>query len=436
MSKLRAFRALRYDPKRVELGRVLVPPYDVVSPRERELFYALDPHNAIRLELTRRVEDEGTTDYRYVAETLQAWRDDGALRLDPQPCLYGLRQRFRDPGAAADEASDLSTRDGFFGLVRLEDYDRRIIRPHERTLSGPKADRLKMLRASRANLSPVFFLYEDPELELSDALRAWLDAEPGIRARDQSGVENTLVPLRARSAQRQAIDFLSDRPLVIADGHHRYETALAYRDECRAEAAARGTAPPDAPYEFLLGYFANAYAPGSLLLPIHRVLRERSIPAPSTWRERLSRSGWREEAVSLAGAEAIGAALRDHLEPLTEHIAFAADDGGSTLRVFSRPKRPDDDLSIRVIHDEVLHELLGLDEERLREGAVAFPKQAAEAAEMVRRGEGSCAIYLNPLRPEDVFRVTGAGQVLPQKSTFFFPKLPSGLLFRLHEEGS
>ena len=157
MTELRPFRALRYDPERSELGGVLVPPYDVVAPHERDAFYERDPHNAIRLELTRRVEDEHSTDYTEVAETLAAWRQSGVLRRDEPPAFYALRQEFTRPDGDGKHV----TRDGFFALIRLENYESRIVRPHERTMRGPVEDRLKVLRAAEANLSPVFFLYED-----------------------------------------------------------------------------------------------------------------------------------------------------------------------------------------------------------------------------------------------------------------------------------
>jgi len=402
---------------------VLVPPYDVVGSDEREFFYQRDPHNAIRLELTRRVEDEPETDYRHVAEILRSWRQDGALQLDTTPQFYGLRQRFTAPDGESQ------SRDGFFALVRIEDYERRVVRPHERTLTGPKADRLKMLRATGANLSPVFFLFEDPKLELSRALAGWLDREPGLTAKDPSDIEHTLVPLLSTVAQQQMIDFLRDRPLVIADGHHRYETAMAYRDECRERC---GGDDPDAPSEFILGYLANAYSPGTLLLPIHRVIRAGTFVSPASWKQRLP--AWRETILPLTDVDAIAELLHEHLEPLADRLAFAADAADGALRIFSRPQRPDDDLSIRVIHKEILGELCGLDDDRIRAGALAFHKHATEAGRLVRQGEGRVAIYLNPLRPQDVFRVTGAGEVLPQKSTFFFPKLPSGLLFRTHSD--
>jgi uncharacterized protein (DUF1015 family) len=409
------FRALRYDPKRVELARVLVPPFDVIAPGERERYWTRDPHCAIRLDLTRDVAEEASTDYRDVAERLRAWQAEGVLVRDREPAVYVFQQRFADPSGHE------LRRVGFFAALRLEDYERRVVLPHERTLRGPKDDRLRQLRATRTNLSSVFFLYEDPADELGPLLEAALAAGPEASAKDEAGVEHTLAVARERPLAQAAARFLAARPVVIADGHHRYETALAYRDECRARGAG-----PEAPSERVLGYFANAYGPGTLLLPIHRVIRAGAPPTDDAWRAALP--GWQEQRLPVAGADALPGALARALAPLADRHAFAADDGSGTLRVFSRPA--DDDLGVRVLHREVLGGVFGLSDEAVREGAVAFPKSTLEAARMVRAGEGSVALYLNPLRPEDVFRVTRAGELLPQKSTFFAPKLPTGILFR------
>ncbi|HEY8495283.1 MAG TPA: DUF1015 domain-containing protein [Myxococcota bacterium] len=419
MTDVRPFRALRYDPARVELDRVIAPPYDVVNAEERAFYWQRDPHGAIRLELTEDPEAEAATDYHEVAETIAAWRREGVLRLDEAPALYALRQRFTGP------QGESRVREGFFAALRLEPYERRIVRPHERTLAGPKADRLKLLRATRANLSPIFLLYEDPEQRLTGLLRTCLDAGPAVEARDPAGILHRLVPLRDAAAIATVRAFLAERPVVIADGHHRYETALAYHAE-------RG-APPDAPEAFVLAYFADAYAPGSLLLPIHRVVREVPAPDDATWRARLP--GWREQRVPCPDPERIPALLAEHLAPLdAECQAFAADDGSGMLRIFSRPRRDEAEIGTRVLHEEVLGGVFGLDEAAVRDGAVAFPKQPLEAAREVRAGRGTVALYLNPLRPADVFRITAAGQVLPQKSTYFHPKLPTGLCFRLLDE--
>jgi uncharacterized protein (DUF1015 family) len=423
MTDVIPFRALRYDRGRVELERVLAPVYDVVAAQDRAVYYDRDPYNALRLELTRTVEEEAAADYADVARALAKWRREGILVLDAEPALYVLRQRFRAPSGGELE------RLGFFAALRLEDYGSRIVRPHETTLSGPKADRLKILRASRTNLSSVFMLYEDRGMSLADLLAEALGSPEVTSVRNDEGIEHTLAPLRDPGAIARVQAFMAERPVVIADGHHRYETALAYRDERNLESAG---GDPHAPHQRILAYFANAFAPGSLLLPIHRVVLKLSPAAGERWSSRLH--GWERFAVPVSGAAAIPAALAEHLGPLRGRYAFAADDGSGTLQVFSRPAG--EELSVRVIHDEVLGGVLHLDPDAVRDGAVAFPKSALQAAREVREGNGAVALYLNRLEPDDVFRVTAAGETLPQKSTFFYPKLPTGLLFRGLEEGT
>ena len=218
---------------------------------ERARLWERDPHCAIRLELTRQVDEEAGTDYHEVAERLAEWQRTGVLVRDPRPGFYVLRQRFAAPDGARVE------RVGWFAALRLEDYEKRVVRPHERTLATPKADRLKLLRATRANLSAIFFLYEDRELALAPFLAAALEVPDAAPVLDAEGVEHTLVRVEDRDTVAAVRSFLADRPSVIADGHHRYETALAYRDErLRAEPGAG----EDAPFRSILGYFANAYA--------------------------------------------------------------------------------------------------------------------------------------------------------------------------------
>jgi uncharacterized protein (DUF1015 family) len=421
MTEVQPFRAFRYDPTRVDLSRVIVPPYDVITPDERTLYYDRDPQSAIRLELTREVASEAKTDYAEVAQTLAAWRREGILAQDPVPALYGLRQRFRAPGG------EILVRQGFFAALHLEEYARRIVCPHERTLAGPKADRLKILRATRANLSSVFLLYQDRADTLAGELASGFARPPDAVATDD-GIEHSLWRFDSPALHAAVQAFLKNQSVVIADGHHRYETALAYAAERRA--GAKGKTGSSAPWAYALAYFANAYAPGTLLLPIHRVIRSGAVPDAARWRTCLP--GWSEEVVALPGVESLPDVLTEHLAPRRGLPAFAADAGSGTLRIFWRPAR-DGEVSIRAIHDEVIGGVFALDEEAVRQGAIDYPKDAQHAAHDVRGGRGVVALYLNALSPDEVFAVAAAGEVLPQKSTFFLPKLPTGLLFRLLE---
>jgi uncharacterized protein (DUF1015 family) len=426
MTVARPFCAVRYDTTKVALSKAIVPPYDVVAADERESYFARDPHNAIRFELTRNVADEADTDYSEVGETLAAWRASGILIRDAEPHYYVMRQRFTGP------SGDVLERVGFFAELGLEDYSEGVVRPHERTLAGPKADRLKLLRASRANLSSVFLLYEDRDQELAALLARALEANTVAEATDDSGVEYALALLTDPDDVETVQSFMGRSASVIADGHHRYETALAYRNEKRAAA----TSPnPTAAYESTLAYFANAYAPGSLLLPIHRVVKKSACAAPpddDQWRGGLA--GWEQKSVPMGGAEAIDDLLEQHLEPLSGKPAFAADDAQGRLRIFWREQDLGDELVVRVLEREVLKSVFGLDPGAIRNGSVSFPKSAERAADEVRTGEGSVALYLNALSPDDVFRVTKLGEIMPQKSTFFYPKVPTGLVFRDHRK--
>lgn len=425
MTDVRPFRAIRYDAERVDLSQVIVPPYDVIAADERAAFFDRDPHNAIRFELTRDVADEAAADYGWIRETLDAWRASGVLVRDDAPAYYVMGQRYTAPSGETLE------RVGFFGALRLEDYDARVVRPHERTLAGPKADRLKLLTAAEANLSSVFLLYEDRSDVLGGLLARALDAAPIGAARDGGGVEYRLARLDAPEDVEQVRRFLAERPSVIADGHHRYETALEYR---RRQRAAAGSDAPDAPWQSTVAYFANAWAPGSLLLPIHRVVRSLPAPDAATWAGRLP--GWTIRPLPVTGLEGVEAMLEAELAPLADCPAFLAETAAGETFVAHRPEPLKDELMVRVLERDVLGGVFGLDVEAIRGGAVDFPKSAKRAGRSVREGEGTVALYLNPLTPDDVFRVTAEGEVMPQKSTFFYPKIPTGMVFRDHRAES
>jgi uncharacterized protein (DUF1015 family) len=422
MTVVRPFRALRYDATRVDLSRVIVPPYDVIAADERADFFDRDPHNAIRFELTRDAAEEASTDYAWIRETLDAWRANGVLVRDAQPAYYVMGQRYRAP------SGEMLERIGFFGALRLEEYETRVVRPHERTLSGPKADRLKLLRAAEANLSSVFLLYEDRGDVLGARLARALQRGPTVTAQDQAGVEYRLAPMADPEDVDAVRSFLDERPCVIADGHHRYETALEYR---RERIAAEGDRD-DAPWQSTVAYFANAWAPGSLLLPIHRVVREVAAPSEAAWCDRLP--GWDVERLEPVALGDLDRRLAEVLAPLAGRPAFVAEHADGALFLMRRAEPLKEELMVRIVEREVLGGVFGLDPDAIRSGAVSFPKSAERAGREIRDGQGTVAIYLNPLTPDDVFRVTEEGEVMPQKSTFFHPKIPTGLVFRDHHD--
>lgn len=424
MTVVLPFRALRYDTKSVDLSRVIVPPYDVIAADERASFFDRDPHNAIRFELTRDVGDEASTDYGWIRETIDAWRARGVLILDEAPGYYVMRQSYKAP------SGEPLSRVGFFAQLGLEEYEARVVRPHERTLAGPKADRLKLLRAAEANLSSVFLLYEDRRDELGADLEAALEREAIGRAADASGVEYVLARMTEPAAIERVRRFMEGHPTVIADGHHRYETALEYR----REQVARHGEDPAAPWHSTIAYFANAYAAGSLLLPIHRVIRELPAPTEASWRSKLP--GWDVSRLPGATPESIDELLARELAPRAMQPAFVVESEGGEMLQIHREETLAPRLMVRILEHEILEAVFGLDAEAIRGGAVGFPKSARRAAQELREGRGRVALYLNPMSPDDVFRATAEGEVMPQKSTFFYPKIPTGMVFRDHRDPS
>ena len=422
MTIVRPFRALRYDVERVDLSRVIVPPYDVIAADERGAFFDRDPHNAIRFELTRDAADEASTDYAWIRDSIDAWRESGVLIQDDRPGYYVMGQRYVAPSGEELE------RVGFFGELALENYDARVVRPHESTLAGPKADRLKLLRAAEANLSSVFLLYEDREHELGKLLSLALDDGEIGRAIDPMGVAYRLARLTEPDEIERVESFLATRPTVIADGHHRYETALEYR---RQQIETHG-ADADAPWQSMVAYFANAYAPGSLLLPIHRVVRKVAAPTEEAWRSGLP--DWTMTRLASVTVDGIEALLAKHLAPLAGRPAFVSESADGATWLFDQAQPREDELMVRIVEREVLGRVFGLDSDSIRGGAVGFPKSAERASREIREGQGTVALYLNPMTPDDVFDATAEGEVMPQKSTFFYPKVPTGMVFRDHRD--
>jgi uncharacterized protein (DUF1015 family) len=432
MAEVRPLPGIRYAAE-AELAELVTPPYDVISPEAQARYYARNPHNLIRLELGREEpgDDELNNRYTRAAATFAEWRKEGALRQD-SPSLYLYEQRFSVDGQP-------HIRRGLMARVRLEPWEAGVVLPHERTLSKPKDDRMRLMRACAAQLSPIMSLYDDPQGELAGALAASYERQPDLTLTDESGEEHHIWIVRDPQLAEAVAAFFATRQLYMADGHHRYETALAYRDEQRAQ---RDDLTPEDSVNFTLMALTALDDPGLVVLPTHRVLRD--IPA-----ERLSALDGR-----LGGfftLEPLGEA-----EPaeLVAQLEAAGQAGGQAAFVLARPSgaillrltpagaaamdRLSDGaseawrrLDVAILHTLVLREVLGIADEAVRAGQhVTYTRDAGAAVGAARSGEGGAqlAVLLRATPPAAMRDVARAGDRMPQKSTYFYPKLIRGLV--------
>ncbi len=424
MAEVRPFRGLRYaPPPGGDLSDLVCPPYDVIAPAEAARLRAASPRNAVRLELPEGSIDPADEDNRYAraARTLHAWRADGTLVLEDRPALYLVEETYTWEGRSR-------RRRGVLAAVRLADWSARVVLPHERTLSGPKADRLALLRACAANLSPVFLLYHgdrEAERQLWEAVER---RPPVAAARAPDGSVS-----RVWALAEGGDAWLAAAPLYVADGHHRYETALRYRDERRA--AANGRDP--APYDYVLSYLVAMDDPGLLVLPTHRCLPAEGVDRPRL--EALVAERFESEACPLGpSADEMARRITVELERRGEQgTVFALYRRGRVellvpRRDAERWLAADRDpawraLDVAQVECLLLEPLLGPHAaERL-----TYTRSAAEAIQFVDAGTASAALLLNPPSPRQIAAVADVGERMPQKSTYFYPKLPTGLVFHV-----
>jgi uncharacterized protein (DUF1015 family) len=402
------FRGERFaDSSR--LSRLIAPPYDVISPPERTRLAAGDPHNIVYLILP----EAGAEDrYLHAARLLETWRHDHVLVRDPGPSVYVVAQEYQLPGG------EWRTRTGFFAAVAAEPYEARRVLPHEKTHAGPKADRLALLRATATSLESIFLLAPDSGGALAGALLGATRGVPAVSA-ELGGVRMRLWVLTGSAAEELA-SLASRAPLYIADGHHRYETAVAY---------ARGNPKADR----VLSFVVSASDPGLTVLPTHRVIFApgRDIPQLITrWRTwfdvgRIAPCADRVERLAQLGADTTAClvALPD-ADDLT--LVLKPDAPLDQVRELGRSPAVRR-LDVAIVETLVVKEILGAGTST---PTLTYTPDAREAFETVRQGNATSAVLLNPTRVEQVFAVADAGDVMPQKSTYFVPKVPAGLVLR------
>jgi uncharacterized protein (DUF1015 family) len=414
MAEIQPLRALRYDPHRTEgLQDVVAPPYDVIDERQREALEARSPYNVVRIDLPRGGEDR----YERAARTLDEWRADEIVVVDEQPALWTLAQDYVGPDG------ERRTRQGVFARVRVEEYGPGRIRPHERTHPGPREDRLRLTRATRANLSPIFSLYSDPEGTARAALqRAGGDA-PWALTTDDDGTVNRLGRVTDPDAIAAVQEVLAGGELLIADGHHRYETARVYAEEIGGEG----------PHRYVLMCLVALEDPGLTVFPTHRLVRGLRADQHETLAEALRRDF---QIALLDDTAALAPAAGDTVRIGYIDAHFRApymltlSDPAIADRALPDRAEPYRRLDTAVLEALVLKGALAMSDDDIDHfNGLGYARDAQHALQLVESGEYDAAFFMAPTPVQRVQAVAAAGESMPPKSTYFFPKVPTGLLF-------
>ena len=432
MAEIIPFRALHYSTQRGDrLSNLVTQPYDKISPEMQSRYYALSPDNLVRvIRASDKLEaTPGEDPYTRANRHFRRWIDQGILVSESELAVFPYFQAYSVPGQPGAK----KTRKGFIALLRLEDYDRGVVHRHEETLSGPKADRLSLLRATRCHFGQIFLLYGDPSGAIESALDAATSGTPWEQVEDEYGTLHSVWKVTAPGSVQGVVEGMRDKKLVIADGHHRYETALAFRNESRARD------PKDERAEYVMATFVRMETPGLTILPTHRVIHSL---ASFGW-EKLSTAAreafdWTEAALPANTSEAAQSAPGQIMpDGRPAFGAYAGPEKFAVLRLrkdFDLAKAFPDlhpqlrALDVVILHRYILERALGIDRQAVREEKnVHYVREIGAALDAVNRHEAQVSFLLNPTPIEAVRDAALAGLVMPQKSTDFYPKLLSGL---------
>ncbi|MGA8672306.1 MAG: DUF1015 domain-containing protein [Terracidiphilus sp.] len=434
MASIYPFRAWRYNPSAVKLDEVVTQPYDKISPAMQQAYYQRSPYNLVRiiLGLPELFDAErGESVYTRAARDLNAWREQGILVQEKDPCILAYSQRFTVPGTTT-----VKERRGFIALGKLHAYAEKVVFRHEYTLSKPKSDRLNLLKATHAHFGQIFMLYSDPAGSVEKILYEG-NGPAEAEITDEYGVLHRLWKVSDPAAIRLLTTAMADKKLIIADGHHRYETALNYSKEhapasvAQSEHRTNQLPQPAFPEAAVMMTFVNMDADGLVILPTHRVVHDLTRFDPTAFTRAAERYFTVE---ALPSAEAANYVDNLATQKTTAFVAVtrtgafllrAKPEAAAALADLPEHQRQ---LDLSYLHTIVLDRLLGLDAEKVREQTnIRYLRDAAEAVDQVRRGEADVTFLINPVTMEQLREVAFAGSVMPQKSTDFYPKLLSGL---------
>jgi uncharacterized protein (DUF1015 family) len=413
MAKIEPLRALHYDLQKTGgLQDVVAPPYDVIDAEQRTELEARSPYNVVRIDLPT-----GDEPYEAAARQLAAWREEGVVIEDSAPALWALEQDYAGPDGQQ------RTRRGFLARVRVEDYGAGRIRPHERTHPGPKEDRLKLTRATKANLSPIFSLFSDPEGAAREPLEPPVKAHPWAQTRDNDGTVNRLWRVDDPDAIARVRDALVDVELLIADGHHRYETARVYADEVGGEGSHR----------YVLMCLVALEDPGLTVFPTHRLIRGLRPDQHETLASAIRRD-FDIERLDSTAALAPTYSDRIRMGYIDSHLQrpFMLTLKDPAIADAALPDRapPYRRLDTAVLEALILKGALEMTDEAIDHLAgLGYARSFDEGLALVQSGDYDAGFFMAPTPVEQVQAVAAAGESMPPKSTYFFPKFPTGLIF-------
>jgi uncharacterized protein (DUF1015 family) len=431
MADIRPFRALRYNLERLDAAQVVTQPYDKITAAMQERYYSASPYNLVRVILGRHQAGDNQAEnvYTRAAAYGRDWRAQGILVQDGEPSVYAYTQTFQAPSGATFE------RRGLIALGRVEDYAAQVVFRHEQTLAKPKADRLDLLRAAKVHYEQLFLLYEDSG-EIDALLESARGKAPRIDVCDEYGVAHRVWQISNPAVIASVERAMHDKKLVIADGHHRYETALNYRNECRQAA---GKNDSQAAYEYVMMTFVNINDPGLLVLPTHRVVHSLNSFSVDAFQVSSREFFDLEETDPTIDARRATELLAERGRKGTALLAVSPNRAfvlhsprPAGARLLGSLSARQQSLDVVQLHKVLLEGVLKLSEESIRnQQNLSYVREAAEALAAVREGKGNNAanivFLMNPCPVQKVRDIAFAGEVMPQKSTDFYPKLLSGL---------
>ncbi len=407
LANIYPFQPYRYTAKAGDLSKVVTQPYDKISPEMQARYLSESPYNLVRLILGERKSSDSDAEnvYTRAASHLQDWIQRGVLARDERPAFYAYFQEFTPP-----DSQERLTRKGFIGTGAIEDYSANIVHRHEQTLSGPKKDRMELLKHTKAHFGQIFMLYPDRDGSVDRVLDRAAQREPDANVTDEYGAVHRLWRIDDEREIADIQQLMADKKLLIADGHHRYETALNFRNEHpELEDAKR-----------VMMTFVNMYSPGLRILAGHRVLSHLTNFDLGAFLNRISG----EFKVRTVPTSAELKSLLDDSSVL--RIGVAAQ-GSDVFHILERERKPED-LDVAILHDTLLRDALGIGDEAVRdEKHIKYVRGVDAALEEVRPGGAQVAFLLQPTSVQQVADVSFSGGVMPQKSTDFYPKLLSGL---------